>query len=159
MVLCGDLNGNSFCCCAGSMNAQAMACSSLQAIAASDRRHVAIFARVGAIPWLAGLVRQCPHHASGGHAAAALREMLQDQEYHVSTQDSIVHMSSAAAFKAQSRGNVVTYCAAHRQCQGLFYGFVACLTFAKLCNRNSQVPSGILSLEASGDDSHWAHDK
>ena len=69
---------------AGSMNAQAMACNSLQAIAASDRRHAAVFARAGAVPWLVGLVRQSPHHACGGNAAAALQEILQDQGYHVS---------------------------------------------------------------------------
>ena len=61
-----------------------MACSSLQAIAASDRRHAAVFARAGAIPWLVELVRHYPHHACGGNAAAALRELLQDQDYHVS---------------------------------------------------------------------------
>ena len=71
-------------CLAGSINAQAMACSSMRALAGSDNRHAAVFARAGAIPWLVGLIRQCPDHACGGNAAAAVREILQDQSYHVS---------------------------------------------------------------------------
>ncbi|KAL3161961.1 hypothetical protein ABBQ38_009041 [Trebouxia sp. C0009 RCD-2024] len=65
----------------GSLNAQALACSSIQAIAASDARHTAVFARVGAIPWLVGLVSRQPSHACGRNAASALREVLQDETY------------------------------------------------------------------------------
>lgn len=68
---------------AGSLNAQALACSSIQAIAASDARHTAVFARVGAIPWLVGLVSRQPSHACGRNAASALREVLQDETYQV----------------------------------------------------------------------------
>ena len=68
---------------AGTVNAQALACSSMQAIAASDARHAAVFARVGAIPWLVGLIGQWPSHACGRNAAAALKEMLQDHTYQV----------------------------------------------------------------------------
>lgn len=69
---------------AGTVNAQALACSTTQAIAASDARHAAVFARAGAIPWLVGLVSQWPSHACGRNAASALREILQDSSYQVS---------------------------------------------------------------------------
>lgn len=68
---------------AGTVNAQALACSSIQAIAASDARHAAVFARAGAIPWLVALVSQWPSHACGRNAASALREILQDSAYQV----------------------------------------------------------------------------
>lgn len=68
---------------AGTVNAQALASSSIQAIAASDARHAAVFARVGAIPWLVALVSQWPSHPCGRNAASALREILQDSAYQV----------------------------------------------------------------------------
>ena len=68
---------------AGTVNAQALAGSSIQAIAASDARHAAVFARVGAIPWLVALVSQWPSHACGRNAASALGEIVQDSSYQV----------------------------------------------------------------------------
>lgn len=68
---------------AGTVNAQALACSSIQAIAASDARHAAVFARAGALPWLVALVSQWPSHACGRNAASALKEILQESSYQV----------------------------------------------------------------------------
>lgn len=68
---------------AGTVNAQALACNTIQAIAASDARHAAVFARAGALPWLVALVSQWPAHACGRNAASALREILQDSSYQV----------------------------------------------------------------------------
>ncbi len=69
--------------CAGTANAQALACNSIHAIAASDARHAAVFARAGAIPWLVGLIHQWPCHACGRNAASALKQILQNQDYQV----------------------------------------------------------------------------
>ena len=68
---------------AGTVNAQALACNSMRAIAASDQRHVAVFARAGAIPWLVGLLHQWPCHPSGRNAALTLKEILQNPDHQV----------------------------------------------------------------------------
>ncbi len=68
---------------AGTVNAQALACNSMHAIAASDQRHIAVFARAGAIPWLVGLLHQWPCHPCGRNAALTLKEILQNPDYQV----------------------------------------------------------------------------
>ncbi len=68
---------------AGTVNAQALACNSMHAIAASDQRHVAVFARAGAISWLVGLLHQWPCHPCGRNAALTLKEILQNPDYQV----------------------------------------------------------------------------
>ena len=65
----------------GSVNAQALACNAMHAMAASETRHAAVFARAGAIPWLVGLIRHWPYHLCGRNAAAALRQILHSQDY------------------------------------------------------------------------------
>ncbi|DBA77036.1 TPA: hypothetical protein ACH3X1_009624 [Trebouxia sp. C0004] len=65
----------------GTVNSQALACNSMHAIAASDLRHAAVFARAGAIPWLVGLLHQWPCHPCGRNAALTLKEMLQNPDY------------------------------------------------------------------------------
>jgi len=68
---------------AGTANVQALACNSMHAIAASDQRHAAVFARAGGIPWLVGLLHQWPSHPCGRNAALTLKEILQNPDYQV----------------------------------------------------------------------------